>query len=123
MDMMRGLFKMRDSFLPCALTLWQKLWWRYMPGVVFTVRWPRGQIIVDHHDPRWRDMGGAVWVNLGESSDPNDFYRHELESLIGKQGWDWDWGMDLSDPSKDMLTIKIRQKYAKYAIMLALKWS
>lgn len=105
------------------LGLFNRLWWKFFPGVVINVRWPAGNIVVDHHDPRWVDWGGAVWVDLGFSSDPNEHYRPIMEKLIGKQGWDWDWCLKDSDIENGRVTIKIRQKYAKYAIMLQLKWN
>lgn len=118
------LFEIRKGqYLPCGLGIIEKLWWRFMPGITINVRWPSGELIVDHNHPLWQDMGGAVWVNLGESADPNDHYRPELERLIGKQGWDWNWGMANNDILSDRLTIKIRQKHAKYATMLAVRWS
>ena len=119
-----GLFRLPSGrYLPCGLNIWQKLWWWFVPGVVINVCWPTGNIVVDHNHPLWEDMGGAVWVDLGFSSDPNDHYRPELETLIGKQGWDWQWGMSDSDVTNNRLTIKIRQKYAKHATILALKWA
>lgn len=121
---MRGLFQIPSGrYLPCGLNIWQRLWWRFVPGVIINVRWPSGEVIVDHTHPLWQDMGGAVWVNLGHSADPNDHYRPELEYLIGKQGWDWQWGMADNDVVDNRLTIKIRHKHAKYATLLQMKWS
>lgn len=96
-----------------------KLWWRLIPGTVFKVRWPTGKIVVDHNDPRWIDMGGTVWVNLG----PNDHYRWYMEKYIGRQGWDWDWCLTDTDISKQQLTVKIRRKHRHHATTLLLKWS
>lgn len=93
-----------------------------MPGVVINVQWPRGKITVDHNDPRWADLGGAVWIEF-ESADPNDWYRPYLEQYVGRQGWDWNWGMANTDATQNRLTIKIRQKYAEHATILALRWS
>jgi hypothetical protein len=106
-----------------SMKLVNKLWWRLMPGVTVKVKWPTGNIVVDHDDPRWQDMGGAVWVDLGFSSDPNDHYRPWMEKNIGRQGWDWDWAMADNDVAANQLTIKVRRKYQEHAIMLALKWS
>lgn len=120
----KSLFRLPSGrYLPCGLSIWQRLWWRFVPGVIINVRWPSGEIIVDHNHPLWQDMGGAVWVNLGHSADPNDHYRPELEQIIGKQGWDWQWGMADRDATDNRLTIKIRQKHAKYATLLQMKWS
>lgn len=119
----KGLFRIpSERYLPCGLNFWQKLWWRFMPGVVINVKWPVGDIIVDHHHPLWQDMGGAVWVKLGHSADPNDHYRTRMEKHIGKQGWDWQWGLADDDAARNRLTIKIRQKHAKYAILLQIEW-
>ena len=115
--------KYGDHYMPCGLNIKDKLWWRFMPGAVINVTWPRGDIVVDHNDPRWQDMGGAVWVNLGFSADPNDHYRPWLEANVGRQGWDWNWGMGGHDVAENRLTIKIRQKYSKYATIAALNWS
>ena len=94
-----------------------------MPGVVVNVKWPAGNIVVDHNHPLWQDMGGAVWVDLGFSADPNDHYRPWMEQHVGRQGWDWNWGMADRDATDNRLTIKIRQKYAKYATIAAIQWS
>lgn len=119
-----NLFEYRSGrYIPSGLNILEKLWWRFVPGVTITVRWPRGEVIVDHNHPLWEDMGGAVWVNLGVSADPNDHYRPYLEKHIGKQGWDWNWGLVNDDIKHDRLTIKVRRKHGKYATMLAVVWS
>lgn len=100
-----------------------RLWWQYAPGEKIQVRWPRGEIIVNHEDPRWVDLGGAVWVNLGFSADPNDHYRHELENLVGTQNWDWGWTMEGNDAAQDRLTIKFHRRHASWASYFAMKWS
>jgi len=118
----RGLFRFPSGrYIPCGLNIWQKLWWRFVPGEVINVRWPSGNIVVDHNDPRWCDWGGAVWVDLGFSADPNDHYRHEIEKHCGSQGWDWNWGLANND--MDLITIKFRRKHAKWASYFVLKWS
>jgi hypothetical protein len=120
----RNLFWFKPGYhIPCSLNIWQKIWWRFVPGEIINVKWPSGDIVVDHNDPRWQDMGGAVWVNLGFSSDPNDHYRPWLEKNVGRQGWDWNWGMAARDALDNQLTIKIRRKHAVYATMLALRWN
>ena len=119
-----GLFRWKSgNYIPYGLNLWQKLWWRFMPGEVINVRWPTGNIVVDHNDPRWCDWGGAVWVDLGFSADPNEHYRTEMEKYCGRQGWNWNWGIADNDVAANRLTIKIRRKYANYAILLAIKWA
>lgn len=94
-----------------------------MPGTVVKVKWPTGEIIVDHNDPRWQDMGGAVWVNLGYSSDPNDHYRWYMEKHIGRQGWDWDWCLADGDINENRLTIKLRRSKMKYSTIIGIMWS
>ena len=96
-----------------------------MPGVEIEVPWPRGNIVVNDEDPRWCDIGGAVWVDLGFSADPNDHHRHWLEQHVGRQGWDWNWrtGVVSADNNRDTLVIKFRRKKAKYATMFLLKRS
>lgn len=98
-----------------------------MPGVVINVKWPTGQIKIG---PVHRDgWSGDGWSGYGpefeyvESADPNDHYRPWMEKHIGKQGWDWDWGLADLDTTENRLTIKVRQKYAKYATIAALRWS
>lgn len=110
-------------YLPCGLNIYQKIWWKFIPGKVIKVKWPRGNIVVNDEDPRWQDMGGAVWVDLGFSADPNDHYRPWLEKNVGKQGWDWNWGFTDTDATDDTLTIKIRRGREKYATLLGLMWS
>lgn len=118
-----GLYQIPSGrYLPCGLNIVQQLWWRFMPGVVINVKWPKGPLVVDHNDPRWVDLGGAVWVSI-DSADPNDHYRPWMEKNVGKQGWDWNWGMANNDATENRLTIKIRQKHAKYATIAAMRWS
>ena len=111
-----------DHYMPCGLNIVDKLWWRFIPGAVINVAWPRGPLVVDHNDPRWVDLGGAVWVSI-DSADPNDHYRPWLEQHVGKQGWDWNWGMGGMDATENRLTIKIRRKYAKHATIAAMMWA
>jgi len=112
-------------YIPCGLNIWQQLWWRFMPGAVLNVRWPSGNIVVDHKDaPGCVPLfGGAVWADLGFSADPNDHYRPYLEKNVGRQGWDWQWGLADQDAIDYRLTIKIRRKHAHHATILAMRWS
>ena len=104
-----------------------KVWWWLVDYIEIDVKWPSGEIVVDHNDPRWADLGGAVWIGF-ESADPNDHYRPFLEEWIGRQGWDWDWdlkwrGRNIETMEVDgYLTIRMRQKYAIYASHIALMW-
>ena len=109
------------DYMPCGLNIRDKLWWWLVPGVIIKVRWPRGMIVVDHDDPRWVDIGGAVYVEI-DSADPNDHYRPIMERLIGRQKWHWDWGFVGNDVNDNCLTIKIARSRAKYATLLALQW-
>lgn len=102
--------------------MWGRFWWRYIPGVTVKVKWPVGEIVVDHNDPRWYDIGGAARIKF-ESADPNDHYRPWMEANIGRQGWDWDWKLRDDDVSENMLTIRIRKKHEKQATEVAMRWS
>ena len=95
-----------------------------MPGVVINVKWPSGKIVAGPgpDDPFWCDLGGANHVTF-DSADPNHHYRPWMEQHVGRQGWDWNWGMADRDATDNRLTIKIRQKYAKYATIAAIRWS
>jgi len=111
----------RTGWMPCGLNLYDKLWWRFMPGVVINVAWPSGQVKVG---PSHRDgySGYGPEFEYVDSADPNDHYRPWLEEHVGKQGWDWNWGMADRDDTENRLTIKIRRKYAKYSTYCVLKW-
>ena len=112
----KGLFFFPSGrYMPMGLNILQKLWWRFVPGVVVNVKWPKGWVVL-HEAPD----GSCVST---ESADPNDHYRPWLEANVGRQGWDWNWGMADRDATLNRLTIKIRQKYAKYATIAALRWS
>lgn len=118
-----GLFRLPSGrYLPCGLNIVQKLWWRFVPGVVINVRWPTGTITIDDSDPRW-DWSLSSTLQQGFSADPNDHYRPFMEKYVGRQGWDWNWGMADRDATDNRLTIKIRQKYANYAIIALMRWA
>jgi hypothetical protein len=101
----------RPSMIPLQLSFIEKLWWRFVPGEIINVRWPVGYTEFDNNGVKVR------------SADPNDHYRPELERLVGRQGWDWNWGMADRDATDNRLTIKIRRKHAHHATMLALRWA
>jgi hypothetical protein len=89
----KNLFRLPSGrYLPCGLNIVQKLWWRFMPGVIINVKWPKGMIIAGPgpEDPLWFDYGGAAYIKF-ESADPNDHYRPWMEKHVGKQGRDWNW--------------------------------
>lgn len=107
--------------VPCSLSIIEQLWWRFMPGVVINVRWPSGDITITEDHPQWDwTIGPSKYIVY--SADPNEHYRPWLEENVGKQGWDWNWGMAARDALDDRLTIKIRRRHKKYATMLALRW-
>lgn len=101
---------------PCGLNFREKLWWRFMPGVVINVKWPNGPVIKEFMD-QYRTDEQLL------SADPNDHYRPWMETNVGQQKWDWDWGMANNDVSDNRLTIKIRQKHSECAIIAKLMWS
>jgi hypothetical protein len=119
----KGLFFWRQNhWLPCGLNLMDKLWWRFMPGTVINVRWPKGQVKVGpSHREGWSGYGPEF--EYVDSADPNDHYRPFLEKNVGRQGWDWNWGIADRDATDNRLTIKIRSKHAKWATMATLQWS
>ena len=112
----------RSSWMYCGLTIKDKLWWRFMPGVVINVAWPKGQVKVG---PSHRDgySGYGPEFEYIDSADPNDHYRPWLEKYAGKQGIHWNWGMADRDATDNRLTIKIIKSKAKYASYFAIKWS
>lgn len=110
-----GIFKFEGK-APCNLNLINRLWWYFMPGVVIRVKWPKGFYVV------LNEMSDGSRVGT-ESADPNDHYRPWLEEHVGRQGWDWNWGMGNMDATENRLTIKIRRKYAKYATIAKLMWT
>jgi len=110
------------AWIPCGLNLYEKLWWRFMPGIIINVKWPRGQIVVGPNSRNWDGVTNPCVRQLVESADPNDHYRPQLEQLIGKQGRDWNWGMANNNVSDNRLTIKIKKSKAEYATILAVLW-
>ena len=119
----KGLFFFRQNYwIPCGLNIKEQLWWRFMPGVTINVSWPKGPVKVG---PSHRDgySGYGPEFEYVDSADPNDHYRPWMEQHVGKQGWDWNWGMVARDATENRLTIKIRQRHAKYATLAAIKWS
>ena len=112
----KGLFFLPSGrYIPMGFNIWQQLWWRFVPGVVINVKWPKGWVVL-HEAPD----GSCVST---ESADPNDHYQAWMEQHVGRQGWDWNWGWTDRDVTENRLTIKIRQKYAKYATIAAIQWS
>lgn len=106
---------------------YSQLYWWIFDYVEITVKWPSGEIVVDHNDPRWADLGGAVWIGF-ESADPNDHYRPDLELNVGKQGLDWDWhlkwhGRNIeTGENVGRLTIRFRKSKSNWAAYYTMKW-
>jgi hypothetical protein len=126
-NQVRGIFFWKGKYthcIPSGLKFRDKLWWYFMPGVVINVRWPKGMIVAGPGpaDPRWCDWGGAAYITY-ESADPNDHYRPWMEKNVGKQGWDWNWGLSGNDATENMLTIKFRKSKEQYATLAAIMWS
>lgn len=114
-EIKKMFFWSNSHWLPCGLNIREQLWWRLMPGVVINVKWPKGRVVL-HEDTD----GSAVST---ESADPNDHYRPWMEQHVGRQGWDWDWGIANTDLSENRLTIKFRRKHASHATIATLRWS
>lgn len=85
-----------------------------MPGVTISVKWPVGWAVL-------HEMSDGSRTSV-QSADPNDHYRPFLEKNVGKQGWDWQWGLRDNNAAENRLTIKVRTKHAKWATMAALQW-
>lgn len=110
-----GIFRWGRHWMPHGLNLRQKLWWRFMPGTVINVRWPTGET-------RIKQEPSGIWDYV-KSADPNDHYRPWMEQHVGRQGWDWDWGMGNLDATENRLTIKFRRGREHSASVAALRWS
>lgn len=119
----KNLFRLPSGrYLPCGLNLFQQLWWRFMPGTIINVKWPNGDVLIDESMPQWDwTLGPSKYII--ESADPNDHYRPWLEKYVGKQGWDWNWGIATRDSIDNRITIKIRKKHSKYATIASILWS
>ena len=98
-----------------AGNLYDAAWWRWMPGVTISVKWPVGWAILD------KMPDGSKTSAF--SADPNDHYRPWMEKHVGRQGWDWQWGLRDNNAAENRLTIKIRNKHAKWATIAAIQWS
>ena len=97
-DPPRSKFKERNKKMS------SKLFWLMKSGVVISVKWPRG------------------WLNPHAfSADPDDHYRPELTSVVGKQGTDWDWRVD--PHNIDCIEIKFSKEKSELATYFALKWT
>ena len=90
-------------------------WWRWMPGVTISVKWPVGWVVL-------HEMPDGSKTST-QSADPNDHYRPWLEHNVGRQGWDWQWAWRDDSAAENRLTIKVRTKHTEWATMAALMWS
>jgi len=119
----KKLFEIRRGrYLPCGLNIIEKMWWRFMPGTVINVKWPVGEIVVVDTDPRWDWSLGATFQS-GMSADPNDHYRPWMEANVGRQKWDWDWGLVENDTIDNRLTIKFKRGKENQAMIAAMRWA
>lgn len=108
--------------MPCGLNIFEKLWWRFVPGTIVNVRWPVGEVVINESMPQW-DWTIGPGRYIVNSADPNDHYRPYLEKHVGRQKRDWDWGMADRDATDNRLTIKIRRKHEKHATIIAMMWA
>lgn len=90
------------------------LWWRFMPGTIITVKWPRTEWIVLHDDG-----DGGITATL--TCDPNHHYRPWLEKNVGKQGIDWNWR--IASVTGETVSIKFRKGKDKWASVAGLLWN
>lgn len=128
----RGLYvadlKYSRHYYPCGIGMLEKLWWRFMPGVIIRVQWPQeSMVVVTLGDPRWSGMGPVYEEYY--SCDPNDHYRPWLEEHIGQQHWDWDWqwaqtsylpGRYGARVQHDSVLIRVRKKHQEKAAEMKL---
>lgn len=110
-------------YIPCGLNIIEQLWWRFVPGVIINVKWPKGAVVVGPNSRSWDGVTNPCVRQLVESADPNDHYRPWLEKHVGQQGRDWDWGLANNDATDNRLTIKIRLKHQDSAVIAKLQWS
>ena len=102
---------------------WQRrLMFRFCTKTTIMVRWPVGAIIIDHDHAKWDSSLGSQRQEI-YSADPNDHYRPWMEEHVGRQGWDWNWGMANRDATDNRLTIKFRRKYRECAVIAKMMWS
>jgi hypothetical protein len=110
-----------------GLNIVQHIWWKCIPGTTITIHWPKKEWITLHDDGN----GGKTQAH---TDDPNDHYRPYLEKHVGKQGWDWDWriqvgnsmwtpGYEDQDIQSDRVVIKFRKGKEKWASITMIMWS
>lgn len=99
----------------------ERVWWYFVPWVEVKVKWPVGEIVIGHDDPRWYDCG-ATKVAI-ESADPWDHYGPWLLQNVGRYKWNWEWEVKDHDISENRLTIRIRKKHEQQATAIAMMWS
>lgn len=100
--------------------IYNKVWWRLMPGAEVKVKWPVGQVPRAYGDER--GLHGDPDPFVGESADPSVHYKPWMEAHVGKQGWDWNWDLRDNDSAENRLTIKVRKAKEKYASAIGLMW-
>jgi hypothetical protein len=119
---MFSLYYYHSYGIKVALSWYNAIWWKLMPGTKIKVRWPVGDIVITEDDPRWDWLLGPSRY-IVQSADPNDHYRLWMEQNVGKQGWDWDWAMTDNDLAENRLTIKFRRGREQHAMMAAMNWT
>jgi hypothetical protein len=86
-----------------------------MPGTVVRLKWPVGEV-------RIRQEASGIWDYV-KSADPNDHYRPWIEEHIGKQGWDWNWGLKGNDVADNVISLKVRKGKEADLYLAILMWS
>lgn len=106
------------------------IWWNWWPGTSIILKWPSGEVTIDHTMPDY-DWTMSAPSYTFYSSDPNEHYRYWLETNVGRQGWDWDWRIspvhsmwigNVPREVNDALEIKFRKGKEKWATLMSLKW-
>lgn len=93
----------------------EKLWWKFMPGTIIKVKWPKNEWVTVH---TWSD--GSVEQKC--TNDPNYHYRPWLEKNAGKQGIDWNWKI-APWPEDSALYIKFRKGKEQWSSVAGLLWN
>jgi hypothetical protein len=103
-----------------AIKTFNKLWWRWMPGVTIVIPWPPITTFTDPHGTH------------RHTDDPNYYYRPWLEEYAGRKGWDWDWravwqrdvfrAYNTPYQLDDAVEIKFRKGKESIAVLAKLQW-
>jgi hypothetical protein len=120
-------FEIKERF---GFNIVQHIWWKFIPGTTITIPWPKKE---------WITLPGQcrscqIQNPCAHTNDPNDHYRPYLEKHVGKQGWDWDWriqvgnsmwtpGYEDQDIQSDKVVIKFRKGKEKWASITTIMWT